>query len=78
MTQSRKMSLTESLANVAIGYAIAVTAQIAVFPLFGLYVPLHDNLMIGLIFTVISIARSYILRRVFNWWNTLDTPSPNR
>lgn len=65
MRQSRRMSFLESLTNVAVGYGVAVTAQIAVFPLFGLYVPLADNLMIGAIFTAISILRSYTLRRIF-------------
>lgn len=65
MRQSRRMSFLESLINVAVGYGVAVTAQIAVFPLFGLHVPLADNLMIGAIFTAISILRSYTLRRIF-------------
>lgn len=65
MKQSKRMSFLESLINVAVGYGVAVTAQIAVFPLFGLYVPLTDNLMIGAIFTGISILRSYTLRRIF-------------
>ena len=63
--QSRRMSLAESLANVAIGYGIALLTQLAVFPLFGLRVTMADNLAIGAIFTVVSIARSYCLRRVF-------------
>jgi len=67
--QSRRGSFAESLVNVAIGYGIAVGAQIAIFPMFGIIVPLHDNLAIGAIFTVISIVRSYTLRRAFNWWH---------
>ena len=63
--QSRRMSLVESLANVAIGYGIALLTQLAVFPLFGLSVSLWQNAAIGGIFTVVSIARSYCLRRVF-------------
>lgn len=59
------MSLLESLTNVAVGYGVAVTVQIAVFPLFGLEVSLSDNLVIGVIFTGISILRSYTLRRIF-------------
>ncbi len=65
MRQSRRMSFLESLTNVAVGYGVAVTAQIAVFPLFGLEVSLSDNLVIGAIFTGISILRSYTLRRIF-------------
>jgi hypothetical protein len=59
------MSLIESIANVAIGYGIAVTAQALIFPLFGIHVGLADNLRIGATFTVISILRSYALRRLF-------------
>jgi hypothetical protein len=65
MKQSRLMSLVESLANVLIGYGVAVATQMAVFPLFGLAVTVTENLLIGLIFTVVSIVRSYALRRGF-------------
>lgn len=66
MTQSRKHSLCESLANVAIGYGVALASQLAIFPLFGIQVQFRDNVMIGLYFTAISIVRSYAVRR---WWN---------
>jgi len=57
--------MTESFANVAIGYGIAVAAQVVVFPLFGIHIGLGDDLALGLVFTVISLVRSYVLRRVF-------------
>lgn len=63
--QSRWMSLVEAIANVVVGYVIAVLTQILVFPIFGLQVSLSDNLMIGTAFTAASIARSYALRRLF-------------
>jgi len=67
MKRSRLMSLVESLANVLVGYGVAVATQMAVFPLFGLAVTVTvtENLLIGLIFTVVSIVRSYALRRGF-------------
>ena len=65
MKQSRLMSLVESLANVLVGYVVAVATQMVVFPLFGLAVTVTENLLIGLIFTVVSIVRSYALRRGF-------------
>ena len=65
MRQTRLMSLVEAVANVAVGYGVAVLTQIAVFPLFGLPASLGDTLAIGAIFTGVSIARSYVLRRVF-------------
>ena len=65
MKQSRLMSLLESLANVLVGYGVAVLTQVVVFPLFGLVVTVTENLLIGLIFTAVSIVRSYALRRGF-------------
>ena len=59
------MSLVEAVTNVAVGYAIAVLAQMLVFPLFGLTVVFVDHLLIGAAFTVISIARAFALRRLF-------------
>jgi len=59
------MSLVEAIANVAVGYAIAVLTQILVFPIFGLQVSLSNNLTIGAAFTAISLTRSYVLRRLF-------------
>jgi len=63
--QSRWMSLVESVANVLVGYIVAVATQYLVFPLFGLHATLSQNLMIGLIFTGVSLVRSYLLRRAF-------------
>jgi membrane protein implicated in regulation of membrane protease activity len=65
MSQSRTMSLVESIANVLAGFGVAVAMQIAVFPLFGLRTSLAENLAMGAIFTLVSIVRSYCLRRVF-------------
>jgi len=66
MKQTRIMSFIESLANIAVGYIVAILSQLLVFPIFGINIPLHDNLLIGLWFTVISLFRSYIIRRYFN------------
>ncbi len=65
MKQSRAMSLVESVANVSVGYGVAVLTQILIFPIFGLHTTLAQNLMIGAIFTMVSLARSYALRRLF-------------
>ena len=65
MTQSRRQSLIEAITNVVLGYALAVITQIVVFPWFGLQVSLGDNLAIGAMFVMISLARSYALRRLF-------------
>lgn len=68
MRQTRKGSLIEALANVAIGYLINMLANFALFPLFGWHISLRQNLLMGVLYTGISIARSYALRRWFNAW----------
>jgi len=65
MKQTRKTSFAESLLNVAIGYGIALSSQIVVFPMFEINIPLSSSAAIGLIFTAISIARSFAVRRLF-------------
>jgi hypothetical protein len=65
MKQSRLMSLVEAVANVFIGYGVAVITQILIFPVFGLHTTLAQNLKMGAVFTAVSIARSFALRRVF-------------
>ncbi|MCC5968038.1 MAG: hypothetical protein JJU24_18130 [Natronohydrobacter sp.] len=63
--QSRRMSLIEAVTNVMLGYVLAVVTQIIVFPWFGLYPSLGENLALGAIFVGISLLRSYALRRLF-------------
>ncbi len=65
MKQSRAMSMVEAVANVIVGYGVAVVTQILIFPVFGLHTTLAQNLKMGAVFTVVSIARSYLLRRLF-------------
>jgi hypothetical protein len=50
---------------VIVGYGVAVVTQILIFPVFGLHTTLAQNLKMGAMFTVVSIARSFVLRRVF-------------
>ena len=66
-SQTRFQSLVESATNIAIGYSVALASQIVVFPLVGVYVDFSTNLEIGAYFTVISLVRSYFVRRWFNW-----------
>ena len=64
--QTRLGSITEAVVNVLIGYWVAIAAQTLIFPLFGVHLLARDHLLIGALFTVVSIVRSYALRRVFN------------
>ena len=72
MSQSRKGSLIEACANIAIGYTIAVLAQMAIFPMFGVHIAHSQHMIMGLLFTVVSLVRSYSLRRLFNYLHIKD------
>lgn len=65
MKQSHFMSLLESLINIAIGFAISLGAQIFFLPLLGVAISFRQNLIFAVIMTVISMVRSYLLRRLF-------------
>lgn len=66
MGQTRKHSVLETIINTSIGYVVAVASQYVIFPIFGVHIAAHEHAAMGLFFTVVSIGRSYILRRVFN------------
>ncbi len=68
MKQSRLMSLVEAVANVVFGYGVAVVTQILIFPVFGLHTTLAQNLKMGAVFTMVSLARSFALQRLFERW----------
>jgi hypothetical protein len=59
------MPLVEATANVLVGLIVAVATQIVVFPIFGLQASLGQNVLLALVFTGVSIVRSYALRRMF-------------
>lgn len=72
MAQTKMGSFAESWANIAIGFSINWCANMAILPLFGFDVSGEQAFGIGVFFTGISLARSYLLRRYFNrmsWGN---------
>jgi hypothetical protein len=64
--QTRMGSFVEAVANVAAGFMVSVLANLVVLPAFGYAVTMGDALGIGLVFTGISLARSFLIRRYFN------------
>lgn len=66
MTQTRLGSLIEALFNVGVGFAINFVANMLIPPLVGFHITPGQNLFIGVLYTVISVARSYVIRRWFN------------
>lgn len=66
MTQTRLGSLYEALMNILIGFSINYVANLLIFPMFGFHISHRANFLMGVIYTGISLARSYVIRRWFN------------
>lgn len=66
MSQSRKHSAMEAVANVAISMVIGLGTQLAMFPALDIPVSIDQNLTILAVMTVVSLVRSYCLRRLFD------------
>jgi hypothetical protein len=66
MSQSRRGSLTEACLNTASGFIVSLVVWHWLCRWYAIPMPFSQNLEITAVFTVVSILRSYIWRRVFN------------
>ena len=66
--QTRTASAVEAVANVLVGYFVALASPLVIFAAYGVHLSLGQNAMIGVWFTLVSLVRSYVLRRLFNRW----------
>lgn len=67
MSQTKLGSFAEAWANIAVGFTINYVANLVILPLFGFTsLTPGKNFLIGVLYTVISLVRSYVLRRWFN------------
>jgi hypothetical protein len=67
--QSRLDSLVEAVCNIGTGFVLALCVTYWVLPLWGLEPNGRAAIEITLLYTVISIARSWVWRRAFNWFH---------
>ncbi len=58
--------MIEVATNIVIGLVVSFISQIAVFKLYDIHISVTQNVEITIWFTVISIIRSYLIRRWFN------------
>lgn len=65
MKDSRVKSFVEAVFNIVVGITISFIANIIIFPLFGFQASLATLGWIAVIYTFISLARSYLIRRLF-------------
>jgi len=67
MKQTKLQSLQEAITNVAIGFAVSILSQLILYPLYNIHISLFVNVQLTLWFTVISIARTYFIRRYHDY-----------
>ena len=65
--QSMRESMLETWTNIGIGFGINYAANLVVLPLAGLPVSAGGAFQIGVIFTAISVVRSFAIRRWYNY-----------
>ena len=64
--QKKKNSLIESTINTVIGLLTSFIIQIVLYPMLNIDVTINENIIITLVFFVVSIFRGYLVRRLFN------------
>lgn len=74
MSQSKLMSLVEAITNTLVGLALAFAVNAALMYWTGVTATAMQNFLIVAGHTVVSVLRSYVIRRMFNggWRTVLD------
>ena len=67
------MSLVESIANTGAGFALSLLIQISLFSLMSIETTTTQNLLMSGVFTIASLVRGYLMRRLFIWWESGTT-----
>lgn len=65
MKQTKQKSLIESVTQTIIGLGTSILIQIILYPMMGIPVTFSQNLIITLVFFLVSIVRGYFVRRIF-------------
>lgn len=70
MRATRRQALIESVVNVAVGLGLSLAVQVALFAALRVPISIHQNVLVVLAMTALSLGRSYCLRMLFGWWWT--------
>ncbi len=74
MSQTKKHSVIESLTNIIVGLITSFVIQLFLYPLLNIPVTIKQNIIITIVFFIVSFIRGYVIRRFFNTfvkWNTI-------
>ena len=64
--QPRRHSLAEAITNTIAGLVVSFAIQLIIYPTLRIPVTIGQNVLITAVFTVASIGRGYVVRRIFN------------
>jgi len=64
--QSKKLSSIEAITNTVVGLITSFLIQLVIYPTMDIKVSLDQNIIITLVFFIVSFLRGYLLRRLFN------------
>lgn len=64
--QTKTQSLFEIVVNYAIGFAVALAVQMLLMRIYNVPMSASRDVAITVVFTAVSIVRSYLVRRFFN------------
>lgn len=70
MQQTKLDSFLEALFSTFIGFMVSLVTNMVVMPMMGIPVSFSQNLVLTIIFTFVSVARSYMVRRFANKYLT--------
>jgi hypothetical protein len=61
--QSRRQAMVEAWTNIVIGFSINAGLNLLLLPLVGAHVSASQNFWLGVVYTAVSLVRSYVIRR---------------
>jgi len=64
--QTKKQSAIESLTNIIVGLLTSFIIQLIIYPLLNIEVSINENIIITIVFFIVSFVRGYLIRRFFN------------
>jgi uncharacterized protein YacL len=66
MKQSKKNSLIETITQNTVGLIISLIVQSILYPILGIPVSFKQNIIITIVFLIVSLVRGYVIRRIFD------------
>jgi len=64
--QTKKQSVIESLTNIIVGLLTSFLIQLIIYPFLNIPVSINQNIIITIVFFIVSFIRGYLIRRYFN------------